>query len=165
VFSEHQVEHLSPPGGLRMLRECARVLRPDGTLRITTPDLERVVALLDDELDETRERYLDYVLAIALDELDSGRGEEALRVYVENAAGKRAYVVNRIFRAYGHQFVYDEATLRALLERVGFTNVARRSVGQSEHDALRGIERHAEAAGEAEMNRFETLVLEATKPS
>ena len=163
VFSEHQIEHLEPPGALRMLRECFRVLRRGGTLRLTTPDLRRIVALLGDDLDETQARYLDYVLAIALDELDAGSGEEALRLYTESGPGKRTYVVNRVFRAYGHRFVYDEPTLRSLLEQVGFAEIARREVGESEHAALRGLERHADVAGDAAMNRFETLVLEATK--
>jgi hypothetical protein len=48
-------------------------------------------------------------------------------------------------------------------ERVGFTQVERKAVGESEHEALREIERHAEAAGDDTMNRFETLVVETTK--
>jgi hypothetical protein len=30
VFSEHMIEHLSSADGMRMLRECHRVLRPGG---------------------------------------------------------------------------------------------------------------------------------------
>jgi SAM-dependent methyltransferase len=39
VFSEHMIEHVSYKAGLHMLAECHRVLKPYGTLRISTPDL------------------------------------------------------------------------------------------------------------------------------
>src|SRR5260221_172664 len=45
VFSEHHLEHLSYREGLSMLRECCRVLRPDGKIRIATPDLEVLLGL------------------------------------------------------------------------------------------------------------------------
>ena len=40
VYFEEAIEHLDKPVALRLLRECWRVLRPSGTLRVTTPDLD-----------------------------------------------------------------------------------------------------------------------------
>lgn len=39
VFSEEVIEHVSLPDGRAMLKECHRVLKPGGVLRLTTPDL------------------------------------------------------------------------------------------------------------------------------
>lgn len=40
VFTEEFIEHISKADAAIMLRECARVLKPGGVLRIATPDLD-----------------------------------------------------------------------------------------------------------------------------
>ncbi|MGZ3644750.1 MAG: class I SAM-dependent methyltransferase [Ktedonobacteraceae bacterium] len=45
VFSEHMIEHVTFQDGQTMLRECFRVLKKDGKIRLSTPDLERMLAL------------------------------------------------------------------------------------------------------------------------
>lgn len=38
VFCEEVIEHIEPGEAMNMLAECFRVLKPDGVIRITTPD-------------------------------------------------------------------------------------------------------------------------------
>src|SRR5262245_6313463 len=45
VFSEHMIEHVSYLGGLSLLAEACRVLKPGGKIRISTPDLAFLVNL------------------------------------------------------------------------------------------------------------------------
>lgn len=45
VYASHVLEHLEPDAGARLLRECHRVLKPEGTVRIVVPDLEAIVKL------------------------------------------------------------------------------------------------------------------------
>jgi predicted SAM-dependent methyltransferase len=40
VYSEEVIEHISRASGRQMLAECFRVLKPGGTLRLTTPSLD-----------------------------------------------------------------------------------------------------------------------------
>jgi SAM-dependent methyltransferase len=45
AYGSHVLEHFEPEAGIRLLRECLRVLKPDGTLRIVVPDLETIAKL------------------------------------------------------------------------------------------------------------------------
>lgn len=45
VYHSHVLEHLTPTDGERLIRECYRVLRPGGVLRIVVPDLEQIARL------------------------------------------------------------------------------------------------------------------------
>ena len=147
VFFEHMIEHIDYADGLRCLRECHRVLRPGGRVRIATPSLDRLVRLYDDEPTELQRRYVRW----------------AIDSFVEDAdAELPGFVLNNFFRAWGHRFIYDGRTLRHALETAGFVDVEEHTVGESGDDRLRGLERHLYEA--AEFNAFETLVLEARRP-
>lgn len=43
VYHSHLLEHFSKQSAPAFLRECHRVLKPGGTLRVAVPDLERIV--------------------------------------------------------------------------------------------------------------------------
>lgn len=45
VYHSHLLEHLPPHEGEALVRECYRVLKPGGILRIVVPDLERIAEL------------------------------------------------------------------------------------------------------------------------
>jgi predicted SAM-dependent methyltransferase len=147
VFSEHMLEHLPYAEGVACLRECFRVLRPDGRIRIATPSLERLVRLYDPELSDVQRRYIRW----------------AVQSFVpESTAPLAGFVVNNFIRAWGHRFIYDGDTLRYALSAAGFDESEEGCVGQSPEPALRGLERHLE--DEPEFNEYETLVLEARRP-
>ena len=60
VYAEHLIEHLTQALGEQMLAECFRILKRNGIVRISTPDLE----FLTDEVYPNRDNkygwYLDY---------------------------------------------------------------------------------------------------------
>lgn len=47
IFCEEVIEHLSKSAAEKMLRECFRILKPGGTVRISTPDLDYFAARLN----------------------------------------------------------------------------------------------------------------------
>lgn len=112
IFAEHFIEHLPFDAATALLRECRRVLRDDGVLRLSTPNLDWVWA------------------------------SHYKKVMTQEEAVLACFAINRAFRGWGHQFLYNETTLRSLLLDAGFGTVVRRDYGESEHEALRGIERH-----------------------
>jgi predicted SAM-dependent methyltransferase len=151
VFSEHQIEHVSQADACHMLRECFRVLRNGGRIRLATPDLTALIALYREPLDPTGQHYLDWVTA----KLGLQHPKEVTR----------CHVVNQMFYAYGHRFIYDAPALAELLEEAGFVDVVRCMPRVSEDPALVGLEAHGRAIGDEAVNRFETMVLEARRPT
>src|SRR5207302_349822 len=45
VYGSHVLEHLEPEAAMRLLRECFRILKPGGIVRIVVPDLGVIVRL------------------------------------------------------------------------------------------------------------------------
>lgn len=157
VFSEHHIEHLLYEEGSSMLKECWRVLKPGGKIRIATPDLEVFLNLYKKEKTEIQERYIHFVADYLMD-------------YIGFKEEKDVFVINNIFYNFGHRFIYDKRTLRNSLRKSGFTEPHYFPVGKSEDEALRNIESHHKSyqslgyVGGEDLNEFETMVLEASKP-
>jgi SAM-dependent methyltransferase len=151
IFSEHQIEHVTEPEARSMLKECFRILRPGGRVRIATPDLSAILSLYEDPLEDRKRHYIDWVVTRFLPNVQSGN--------------KRCYVINQMFMAYKHRFIYDQETLAAIVRDAGFVDVVRREPGESEDPVLQGVEGHGRAIGDEDVNRFETLVVEAVRPS
>jgi hypothetical protein len=66
-----------------------------------------------------------------------------------------------MFRLWGHQFIYDEETLADMFGKVGFAEISRHPLMQSEHRELQNlenVERYPDGLLE-----FESLALEARK--
>ena len=139
IFSEHLIEHFSWGDGGHMLSECLRVLRPGGTLRITTPDLASVLSLYDGTDDPGKERYT----AWQTDHL----GDTDLR--------KPQFAINNAFYGYGHQFLYDGEILELALQKAGFAGIARRQCGESPDPYLHGLDSHM---------TFVTMAYETKRP-
>jgi len=149
VYSEHMIEHLDLAEARHMLRECRRVLRPDGKIRIATPGLEAMVALYGPDRSEDQEHYLAWI---------------AERCYPGAGLDGPCLAFNSLFLSWGHRFVFDRATLRHLLETEGFSDVRDYPVGQSDAPILRGLERHGRVIGDEAVGRLETIVVEARRP-
>lgn len=143
AFGEHVIEHITERQGLQLLREVYRVLRPGGVMRMTTPDLRKIVALYEDR-NPTISRA-DY--ARFLDNMTGKRHDRACQIF------------NDYMRLWGHLHVYDEEDLAAKMREVGFTRVIRCETGQSANPALRGLEHH----GQPWQNDAEAMCLEGTK--
>ncbi|HYF62274.1 MAG TPA: methyltransferase domain-containing protein [Herpetosiphonaceae bacterium] len=95
VFSSHMLEHLYPDEAEFCLREIHRVLRPGGLVRTVLPDLDQIVASYDP------------------------RNPAATLESVFQGDSRRTHERAR------HWWHYNETSLRALLERIGFSQIER----------------------------------------
>jgi len=146
IYCEHMIEHISFESAKAMAAECFRVLRPGGTLRVVTPNLDSVLAVRSTTPGSLPDQYLNW--------MSSTFTPEAFEP-------KSCFVVNAMFRLWGHEFIYDLATLTKLLESGGFNNVAAFPIQESSHPLLRNLanaNRYPEGLLE-----FESLCVEATK--
>jgi predicted SAM-dependent methyltransferase len=115
IFNEHFLEHLELAQGRTLLLDCWRVLRPGGVLRISTPELRKLV-----------------------DEYLAGRLTEWTDVdWVPETPCR---MMNEGMRMWDHQFLYDAPELQRLLRECRFLEVRREEWHQSRHPELRGLE-------------------------
>lgn len=146
IFSEHMIEHISHSNGLAMLSECHRVLRKNGTIRISTPNLQFLIDLYRENKSKLQMEYIKW----------------ATDSFIQSAPYYNdTFVINNFVRDWGHLFIYDEKTLRLSLEKAGFTKIIRTNLNESKNEALRNLE------NEQSMPRgfleLESITLEGTK--
>jgi predicted SAM-dependent methyltransferase len=156
ITSEHFYEHFTLDEGFKMAQEWARVLRPGGVVRVVNPDLEKEARI-----------YLGDLKATSAEQFDRHK-RRWLNLRHKNEVDRfltPAMLFNFGMRLDGHLFLYDFETLKAQLEAVGLVGVTRCKFGQSEHDALRGIDQHDGAETGGDWIKAIQLVVEASKPT
>ena len=105
VFHEHLIEHLPYAAALGFTRECARVLKPGGVLRMAMPDFRRYA-----------ESYLSGQGLI-----DSKRPNRPTRLLA----------FSEVFYEHGHLSMWDAETLEALATEAGLETFAESAFGTS----------------------------------
>jgi len=133
IYTEHCLEHIS----LRLLTrrvlpEFRRILAPGGTLRIIVPDAELYLKLYGDALAKPDVSF----------------------PYPEWDLPTPMMHVNECFRGFGHQYAYDFATFRIILEQAGFKDIERLDYRHGRDPKL---------LIDSEDRRVESLYLEAVK--
>jgi predicted SAM-dependent methyltransferase len=113
IYAEHFLEHLSFDEGLAFLKECRRVLTPEGILRLSTPSLDWVLT--------THYRWQNVT--------DEDRLVDCVRL-------------NRAFHGWGHRFLYNAPALASAARSAGFARAVFQRYGESEVPELSGLERH-----------------------
>jgi predicted SAM-dependent methyltransferase len=148
IYSEHVIEHVTLPQGRVMLAECLRVLRPNGVLRIVTPDLLKLTSLLADTLTSQQRGYVEY----------------SIKQYgIAGSPPRGSHVLNHFVRSWGHTFIYDAETLVDQFRGAGFTDVIVCSFNQSVHAALHNLA-HVRRMPPGLLD-YESLTVEGRKPA
>ncbi len=114
VYHSHVLEHLTPSDGQRLIRECARVLKPGGILRIVVPDLEQITRVylqaLEEAWDSPAEPWpqakYDWVKLELIDQMVRQSSGGAMGPMMQQARGQLAEL---IAQRLGHEVTYAAA--------------------------------------------------------
>jgi len=150
IFAEHLIEHLPWEGGLKMLKECHRVLAPGGKVRIVTPNLTKLFHLLNGGSNVEARKVI----------------EATRRLFGwPDTPVMPAYVFNKSVREWGHQFIYDPATLRKTFELAGFSEIKERSMEEKTDPVFAEVEFRTRSLGEDVWltNSWGAMVFEAVR--
>lgn len=148
VFTEHCVEHVTPLQGFRFFKECRRILKPGGVLRVIVPDVKSIWEKCDDD-------YINFV------------GGEMSKWWP--AAGlttpdhcSREIAFETILCCHGHRAAYTPDLLLTFLRAAGF-QAEQVHYGRSIYHELHQIDSHWKQIG---LDRviMESVVAEGTKP-
>ena len=105
VYASHVLEHFAPEDGLRLLRECLRVLAPGGIVRIVVPDLETIARTYLQCLD-AEARY-DWMMLELYDQTvrSASGGRMAAALAQSRDGAQRRFIASRV----GEQAMSAEA--------------------------------------------------------
>lgn len=145
IYSAEVIEHISLAAGRKFLAEAARVLRPGGVLRLTTPDLVECCRLF-------------------LNQRDDVSLEHFRKTWLDGPFSPEIWI-NAQFQAYGHQHLWSFSELSHALQAAGFDKVVRCAPMQSHSpfEQLKNLEtRYGENAPAWLFAR--TMIVEATSP-
>jgi predicted SAM-dependent methyltransferase len=124
IYNEHFLEHLTIEQGRHFLRECCRVLKPGGVLRIAMPDMNECVRQYW-ENDWEKQPWI------------VKHGYTWIRT--------RCEYLNIAFREWEHKWLYDREELRRRLSEAGFSEIIDVKHGDSKFPELRNRESRPEA--------------------
>jgi predicted SAM-dependent methyltransferase len=131
VYASHVLEHLTPLQARNLTREAYRVLKPGGVLRLVVPDLERLARLY------LQERANGAGYGNAADKF-----MEHLRTCPDYSGSALPL---KLYRAYldtlSHKWMYDTASLTALMAEVGFMELSSRTYLDSRIPVVAQVER------------------------
>lgn len=153
IFSEHLFEHLTLQQGITMLRECYRVLKPGGRIRMAMPDLNFLIELYLHPEKEIHQRYLRWSTPSFVPEI---------KEFYEKEDYPPIYAFNNFFHAWGHQFIHSFPEFNILASKIGFKNIRQYAVGKSSTPFFQSIEKHGNGIP-SWANELETMVIEMEK--
>ena len=132
VYSSHMIEHLARWQALDLVRECRRVLRPGGVLRLATPDLEAWVR-----------EYLAGDTSSGPTPADSFM--EKLATFRDAPGSGAQRFVRRAVGSSQHQWLYDAVSLSYLLREGGFPDPVVRRFRDGDVPDLEQLEDHEDS--------------------
>jgi len=138
MYASHVITHMTFEEAINFLKNCYRVMKKGGVIRVPIPDLE----LWAKAYLENNRKFLDRYYELALKGKDlRTRGE----IFMSHVHG------------WNHKFAWDFETVKDILERAGFTNVAVKKHRETKLPNIEDIE------SDKEVRLLETKYIEAEK--
>lgn len=136
IYSSHMIEHLTAADGLAFLKECRRVLKPDGVLRVLMPDAGKLIGMYSAAQSPLKMENPPLSLSM-FDQLSKTCGE------ARTEAGK----LYELLVAH-HSALYDAETLVGALQEAGFRGYQHVGEGSARADDDHTDENYRQLLGE-----------------
>jgi len=119
IYSSHLLEHLKKDEGMRLIKECFRVLKKEAIIRIAIPDLYLLAKNYVKEIESNLKNHYpnDYLIS-----------EKFLKNLFE---GKKRH---------RHLWMYDYKSLRYLLTKTGFRKTEKKNFRESNIEKIEKVE-------------------------
>lgn len=139
IFNEHVIEHVDEVDGFKFIKECYRILKPGGVLRISCPSIDGIInayinfKTLDPDwrsmFDDNRDKFINSVIYYEAAFYNGKKfGKNFEEIIVSN--GKQ-----------WHKYMYSKGDFKNKLNLVGFSEVKFLEKHESDHPELVGLER------------------------
>ena len=99
IYSAHMLEHLYFVEAMKFLKECHRILKKDGLIRIVVPNFETEI-----------KKYTDSI--------QKNKNEKPAQTFCN-----LLYASSRSSQQHGHHWMYDQYSLSLFLKKAGFSDV------------------------------------------
>ncbi len=143
IYASHVWEHLSRTDAERATKECCRILKEGGVLRLAVPDLRYFCeSYLSSKDDDAADRFMDQIRV-------RSRGE------------KQSFLIALYTLAtdfHSHKWMYDARTLGVLMTSSGFTDVDEKKCFESAIPEITQVESPGRVSPEA------GIAIEGMKP-
>jgi len=126
MYASHFFEHVKEDEAEKILAECFRVLRPGGVLRIVVPDLEILAR-------KYVEKNKEFFKKIKPDRDLTGAFLDLLNFYPSTLS-------RRIISGQHHLWMHDYSSMSALLTKVGFSKIERKSFRETKIPDVPSVE-------------------------
>lgn len=150
IYSEHNIEHFTIDEGVFILKECHRVLKSNGKIRIATPDLKRLIQYYENN-SEINNKYTNW-------EFNS-----FIKKNTQIDICTKSLIINNFYKCWGHKLIYDFELLKKVLEYSGFVDVTEVELSKSSDSELCNSEQHLKNIENGEYNKIETMCVEGRK--
>ena len=149
VYASHVLEHLSYTDFWKALKNTYRVLKPGGYFRLIVPDLEARARMYLERLDAgVHDANSWFIDSMSMGARHRARGTRSI---VRSALGHSA-----------HLWMWDEPSIRAALEHVGFVHARRCQFNDSADEAFRAVEDRGRFRDEGQA--IDECAMEAQRP-
>lgn len=145
IYTSHFIEHLYRYQSINLLRECRRVLKAKGILRVSVPDLENLI-----------KKYINkdkkFFNQLNNNELSSGKLKTYSDLFVLNFFGHDSWtepsLIQKIQRIFirGHLWMYDYESIKKILNEAGFTKINRYTASKGKVPDIEYLDIHKECS-------------------
>lgn len=118
IYSSHLIEHIRKDEAEKVLRDCFRVLKRGGLIRLVVPDLELMARNYIKEIENIRNKKV----KIKNNYLSS----EGFLDLLGSCEKTKTPLTLKIFSSWRHRWMYDDFSLTSLLESCGFVDIQKR---------------------------------------